>query len=122
MAELEPSDPSSGHPLKRLESTPSIDDLLPRTPINHLLSESEAQLADLALREFEALGAARNTALSMHALYPVFYERARELVAAGVRPDQIREEMAEFLDPEDADYSSAVRRAYEDALAHLPPE
>ena len=54
--------------------------------------------------------------LCMESFYPIFHESAQALLASGTSAQEILDEMAEFLDPDDPYYSAAVRRAYEDVL------
>jgi hypothetical protein len=96
-----------------------FDKLLAKTTIDHLLSEEERQKAAEERREFEAVG--RTMFLTERSLYPVFYESARERIASGASPDEIREELLMLAEGADREFASLVRDAYEDVLAGRPP-
>jgi hypothetical protein len=107
--------------VNRLEVVPSVGDLVPTTNADHLLPEAERPLARQARDEFEAIGREMDRRTTRQALYPVFYESAREQIAAGVSHDAIRAEMTTLADTEDELFASILREAYEDALAGRPP-
>jgi hypothetical protein len=96
-----------------------FDNLLPKTSIEHLLSEEEWRKAEHERREFEAVG--RTMFLTEQALYPIFYQTASERMTSGVGQDEIRAEMMMLADTPDLEFASIVRQAYEDALAGRPP-
>jgi hypothetical protein len=96
-----------------------FDKLLPKTSIDHLLSEEERRKAEHERREFEAVG--RTMFRTEKALYPIFYETASERMTSGVGQDEIRAEMIMLADTPDLEFASIIRQAYEDALAGRPP-
>jgi hypothetical protein len=104
--------------VNRLEDEPSFDDLLPATEVDHLLPEDQRPLAREA---FEALGREMDRRLTRQALYSIFYESARDQIAAGMSQDAIRAEMTSLADTDDELFAAIVREAYEDALAGRPP-
>jgi hypothetical protein len=109
-------------PQNRIGLVPSFDDLVPKTTnFDHLLPKAERALARQARDEFAALGRQLNYEELRRALYPVFYEKAREQIIAGISHDEIRAEMATVADSDDGQLASIYRDAYEDALAGRPP-
>jgi hypothetical protein len=103
-----------------LDSESSFDELVPKTSIDHLLSEEERQKAEEERREFETVG--RSMFLTEESLYPIFYAGVYERIAAGVSQDEIRAEMAMLADTPDDTFAAIARTAYEDALAGRPPK
>jgi hypothetical protein len=101
-------------------SWPTMDQLLPKTSIDHLISEEERQKAQQERQEFEAVG--RNLFMTEEALYPVFYRSACSKLAAGVSHDEVHAEMMLLADIPDDPFAVIVRQAYEDALAGRPPK
>lgn len=91
---------------------------MPKTSIDHLLSEEERQKTEQERREFEAVGS--TLFLDEASLYRVVYERVCKRIVSGVSPDVIRGELSMFLRTADP-LDSIIRTAYEDALAGRPP-
>src|SRR5438034_11720831 len=83
----------------RVVSWPTIDKLVPRTTIDHLLSEEDRQKAEQERKEFEAVG--RTMFLNEAELYPIIYESAGQRMASGVSRDEIRAEMRMLADTPD---------------------
>jgi hypothetical protein len=110
-------------PQNRIGVVPRFEDLIPETTdFDHLLPEADRALARQARDEFAALGRELNREELRRALYPVFYESAREQIVAGVSHDEIRAELAMLADGQDDQLASLYREAYEDALAGRPPQ
>jgi hypothetical protein len=110
-------------PQNRIGFVPSFDDLVSKiTNFDHLLPEAERALAREARDEFAALGRELTYEELRRALYPVFYENAREQIIAGVSHDEIRAELAMIADGGDEQLASIYRDACEDALAGRPPQ
>lgn len=108
-------------PVNRLTAMPSIDDLVPTTSIDHLLSPEERLLARQAREAFEELGREMGRRQAWEATYRVLYDLAREQLAGGLSPDELRAEMAELADTDDEEFATTVRAAFEDVLAGRPP-
>jgi hypothetical protein len=98
----------------------AIDSLLPKTTIDHLLSEEDRRKAEQERKEFEAVGQAM--LLTEENLYPAFYELAIQRVASGGSADEIRREMLILTQVCEIPFASIMREAYEDALAGRPPK
>jgi len=107
-------------PVNRLNPS-HPDDLVPETSIDHLLPEAEWRAAATARAAIESLGEAMGRSADRAALYPVFYDSARQQLAAGVSHEDIRAEMMMLADADDPPFTSALCEAYEDALAGRPP-
>jgi hypothetical protein len=114
-----PDDAHTGGQVISLDGD-AFDKLLPKTTIDHLLSEEERLKAAEERREFEAVG--RMMCLT-ESLYPFIYESVRERLASGVSYDEIRVEITMLLQRRDVVEPdlTIVREAYEDALAGRPP-
>jgi hypothetical protein len=89
-------------PINRLNFLPKLDDLLTATNIDHLLPEADRLLAQQACDEFAVLGRQMDREQRRRALYPVYYESACELIAAGLSHDEIRAELEMLWDTDDA--------------------
>jgi hypothetical protein len=113
-----PNDPHPGGQVVNLDND-GFEELIPKTTIDHLLSEEERKQAAEERREFEAVG--RSMALTEGSLYSVFYESARERIASGVSVHEIRQEMLVLAKLVDEEFASALCEAYEDVLAGRPP-
>jgi hypothetical protein len=111
-------DDSSGGHVSWLDDH-DFDKLFPKATIDHLLSEDDRRKAAEERREFEAVG--RTTFLTERSLYPVFYESARERIASGASPNDIRDELLMLAADADLELASVIRVAYEDVLAGRPP-
>jgi hypothetical protein len=111
-------DDSSGGHVSWLDDH-DFDKLFPKTTIDHLLSEDDRRKAAEERREFEAVG--RTMFLTERSLYPVFYESARERIASGASPNDIRDELLMLAADADLEFASVIRVAYEDVLAGRPP-
>ena len=99
----------------------AFDKLIPKTTIDHLLSEEERRKAAEERREFEAVGRRMGSTKS---LYQIVYECVRQRLSGGMSEDEIRVEMAMFpaiLEDADQKVVSVIREAYADALAGRPP-
>jgi hypothetical protein len=59
--------------------------------------------------------------LTERSLYPVFYESARERIASGTSPNDIRDELLMLAADADLEFAAVIREAYEDVLAGRPP-
>ncbi len=112
-----PSDAQFGGQVVSLDDD-AFDELLPKTSIDHLLSEEERQSAEQERWEFEAVG--RSLFMNEAALYPFFYELVCERIASGVSPDVIRGEMSIFTKAADV-FGAVFLDALEDVLAGRPP-
>jgi hypothetical protein len=97
----------------------ALDEVVPKTTIDHLLSEEERRKAEQERKEFEVVG--RMMDLSEVELYPIVYESACEKIASGMSHDDIRVEMMMLADTPDLPFGSIIRQAYEDVLAGRPP-
>jgi hypothetical protein len=96
----------------------TAEKLVPKINIDHLVSEEEHQKAEQERKEFEAAGT--NMYLTKEKLYPVYYESARETIAFGISPDEIRREMLMLNETPDLPLNSIEREAYDDDLSGLP--
>jgi hypothetical protein len=97
----------------------SFDRLIPKTTIDHLLTEEERQKAAQERKEFEAVG--REMFLTKEYIYPCFYNSARCRLDAGESPDEIRALMSDLEQASDDPMISIILEAYEDVLAGNPP-
>jgi hypothetical protein len=103
----------------------AFDKLLPKTTIDHLLSEEERQKAEQERKEFEAVGRtlflSAAEAFPEAEVYPMAYEAACRCIASGVvSADEFREQLAMTHWPLDPVWS-IIKEAYEDVLAGRPP-
>ena len=119
-------------PVNRLYVEPSVEDLLPNTKLDHLLSEQDQQLFEYQLLPsppqtlFEAIkqlaefvsGTSPDRLYSEY--YPMFYRMARTQLDAGLSNDQI-DDLLSPLASRDQEFVNVVRQAIEDALAGRPP-
>jgi hypothetical protein len=99
----------------------AVENLFPRTTIDHLLSEKERRKAEQERKEFEALGRRMDLIQTEQVLYCLFYDSASGGVAAGASPEDIQAEMMLLSDTPDGAFASIVRQAYGDVLAGRPP-
>ena len=113
-----PNDVPSGGRIVWLDGD-DFDKLLPETTIDHLLTQEERRNVEQERREFEAVGKAMF--MTRENVYPLFYDAARERIASGVSPDEIRAEMVALEEGPDLPWISIVREAYDDLLAGRPP-
>lgn len=117
----EPPEPEDTRFGGRVVSLDSDDDLnalvVPRTIIDHLLSESERLKAEQERKEFEAVG----SSMTDEEIYPLVYACARDRIAAGVSQDEIEAEMRLIASMPDFPNASVIRQAYEDVIAGRLP-
>ena len=118
---LAPDDIPMGGQVFALDTKDHIDRLVvPRTLADHLFSEHGRLSAEQERKEFEAVGS--ELFLREEDIYPIFYRSTTERIAAGASRDEILSEMMAVVARSELPFASALRQAYEDALAGRPPK
>lgn len=109
-------------PINRVAGQSTWEELVPTTDISHLLSEAERSHAAGDRQAFEELSREIDRRDTWEALYPVFYDQARDQLASGASRDDLQIEMEELAATGDALFAAIVREAYADALAGRSPQ
>ncbi len=119
-------------PINRLEAVPDVEDLLPNTKLDRLLSKQDRQLFEYQSLPsapqtlFEAIkqlakfvsGTSRDRLYPEY--YPIFYRMARTQLDAGLSNDEF-DDLLSPLASSDEEFVNVVHQAIEDALAGRPP-
>jgi hypothetical protein len=115
----EPEDIRFGGQVVSLDSDDELNALVvPRTIIDHLLSESDRLKAKQERKAFEAVG---KRSMTDEEIYSLVYACARDKIAAGVSQDEIEAGMMLIASSPDFPNASIVRQAYEDVIAGRAP-
>jgi hypothetical protein len=118
-------------PINRIGHVPRIDDLVPETTIEQLISEDRPLSAKrplevaLSHREFfefvsELYLQTPSDDQCVAVYYLPFYDTIKLLVAVGVSHEAIRANLAPPTDS-DGELAAVIREAFDDALAGRPP-
>jgi len=118
-------------PVNRLDHVPSIDELLPTTKLDRLLSEDDRRLFEpqpwesaITRESFERLARWLSSTMPRDKLcavyYHAYYGSTCDQVAAGASVDDILAEVT-FFGESDVELSAVIWEAIQNALAGRPP-